>query len=91
MSQVPGWPKGMTYGAIDDLRNGRGLPPLESALDREIALRRTLVQVADALERAAKADDDERSILFHISLIGKLCRDAEFVNETSKKVYRNIP
>ncbi len=26
---VPGWPEGMTYGALDDVRSGRGLPPLE--------------------------------------------------------------
>ena len=25
---VPGWPEGMTYGALDDVRYGRGLPPL---------------------------------------------------------------
>jgi len=26
---VPGWPVGMTSGAIDDVRNGRGLPPVD--------------------------------------------------------------
>lgn len=35
---VPGWPKGMTRGAVDDVREGRGLPPLGS-LSHEAKLR----------------------------------------------------
>lgn len=53
--------------------------------DREVALRRALVSVADALERATKADDDERSLLFHISLIEKICFDARSINEIERK------
>lgn len=38
--RVPGWPLGMTCGAIDDVRSGRGLPPLEPSitLDSRIQL-----------------------------------------------------
>lgn len=40
MNRVPGWPSGMTCGAIDDVREGRGLPPLDEGDNIHAVLRR---------------------------------------------------
>lgn len=57
--------------------------------DREIAMRRVLVSVSDELERATKSDDDERSLLFHLTKIRNLCASAVTFNEAAAKCDRN--
>lgn len=57
---VPGWPKGMTQGAVADIREGRGLPPLGS-LSHEAKLRRmTNLLIQSDLFAPDMADRDQR-------------------------------